>query len=216
MHTIIEKMIQDLAELPPGPAALAKAEELRELVHNQLINNQSANQLIDHPAIDELHDKHEENAIKIEQNKALISDWSSFFSTPVGKVVGGMVLSLLTIFSVWLSGKMDPKPIPVVVPVTTEVTKVTSESKINESKPPEKAKNKVVLYTTTDTQLVKDDLALKKLDIVVQTGYLTGQPYTFNGKAIPVPCMALVAADGKVLDVQPWDGTVASIINFVK
>ncbi len=153
-----------------------------------------------HDRIDELEDKHVENSSKIDENTAKINDWSQFLSTPVGKIVAGMVLSLLTLFATWLSGKMDPKPIP--VPLTPPVNVVIHPNDGPVVTPPV-ASSRAVLYLTkdVDAKALAGDAAFKKLNVTIDpTTYEAGSKIG----SVMLPCVALLDANNKVIEAAPY------------
>jgi hypothetical protein len=164
-----------------------------------------------HQTIQALIDKHEENADQIAALAKKLDTWGSLLSTPSGKIVGAMLVSMATLFITWVSGKMDPTPHPAPAPVIN----IVGGDTVSPIQPPVKSLAGLTLYCTASTVSVASDQSIKGLPVTAdQKPYADGSTYPFGGKNIPVPCMAWKDATGTVVDVQPFSnaGDVAAYL----
>lgn len=69
--------------------------------------------------------------------------------------------------------------------------------------------NKILVYRTTETpQAETDKLPVGSVD---PKRYAVGSSYSWQGKSIPLPCVALVGPNG-VIDVQPFTTAEAAMV----
>lgn len=145
--------------------------------------------------------------------------WSEFFSTPAGKVIGVMVMTLVAMLSSWLTDKLQPKPAPIPAPQPPAIINVVPGGDQQPPAPPIIVPSapvyKVVLHLTASAKAIPSSDLLKGMLLQVDPKiYPDGSAYPFNGKNVPLPCMAQ-HADGKVVDVQPFT-KAEEVAAFVK
>lgn len=124
-------------------------------------------------------------------------DWGAFFSTPTGKVIGGIIVSLLMLAASWITDRTKPVTPIINVTPSVDVAPIIVPSA------------KVVVYLTTSTK----DLKLQGVQIDARI-YPDGSTYTFGSKSIPLPCMAWFQ-DSKVADVQPFT-KAEEVVTYLK
>jgi len=157
--------------------------------------------MADDPIAD-LHDKHEENAAKIgthedklDKLELVTQAWSAFLSTPVGKVVGGLLISWLTFASVWLSGKMDQKQVP--VPIVVDQPVAAPHPPVDAAKPAAVNKVTYIITTATDVAILKG-LPPGAVEVLSADHKL----YSFNKELYPLPVAVTRDTAGQDLDVK--------------
>lgn len=186
----IRNGLEQLAAMPPGPAAQVKISDILTLIVALLTN----------PAVEVL--------------------------MPVGwkQWVAALVAALTLIASAFSTGRWVfpvAPTIPPVVIVTPDVPPVGPVVPPVIVPPVVTPALKVILYSTKETlanaQAIAGDSGLKKLASVTADATLfpAGSAYPFNGKSIPVPCMSLSDASGKVVDVAPF-AALADVTAFVQ
>lgn len=120
-------------------------------------------------------------------------EWGSFFSTPTGKVIGGLIVALLMLASSWITDRTKPQPVVNIVP---------GNDPLPVSPIVEPGNSKVVLHLTADAKDVLEHLK----GLTFQTDpkiYRDGSTYPFGGKSISLPCMTRWS-NGRVVDVQSF------------
>lgn len=157
---------------------------------------------------------------RLKQVESATYDWSSFLSTPIGRVVGGLVVALLMYAASCITDRTKTTP-PVPAPQPPAVINVIPGGPEQPVLPPIIVPSapvyKVVLHLTASAKAVPSSDLLKGMLIQVDPKiYPDGSVYPFNGKTIPLPCM-VQHSDGKVIDVQPFtkDEEVAAFVKKV-
>lgn len=160
----------------------------------------------------------EQEKDKLDLVTAATFEWGSFFSTPIGKVLAGVIVSLLMLAASWITDRTKPVPAPVPVPVSPPVINVIpgpSTDPINPIVEPPTINGKIVLHLIASAKDVPASELLKGLTFQTDPKvYRDGATYPFAGKSIPLPCMSRWS-DGKVVDVQPFT-KAEEVVAFVK
>lgn len=192
---VVHDNLQQLAAMPPGVAAQSKIADILELIKAMLTN----------PAISSL----------------LPSSWLVYIAAAVAGIsllLGGGLL-----------GRWTAPTAPVETPTTPLVVNVPPASVVVVPPPtpavtppvvtPAAKMPTLILYSVEgglDITAIAADASVVKLGIPVwvSTLYVPASTYLFNGKSIPLPCMAWVDEGGKLLDVQTF-ANAGDVVAFV-
>lgn len=171
---LVSVQLNELAALPPGPAAQSKVGDILALIV----------QLLTNPAVAGI----------------LPVGWKMWTAAAVAALTligSSFTAGRFTAPTV----PVEVKPAPIVAPeVKPDVTPIIPPVPIVE---PKAQLNKVVIYRTELLSRL-DLAKLPAKVFVDPKVYAEGSSYPWGGKSVPLPCMALIDNGGKVIDVAPF------------
>ncbi len=152
---------------------------------------------------------------KLNKVEAATFDWSSFLSTPTGKVIGGMIVALLMLASSWISDRTKPTLPPQQPPIINVVPSGPEQpSGLPPIVVPTAATHKVTLHLTSASKAIPSELPKGLVVQVDPKLYPDNAYYPWQGKQVALPCM-VHHQNGTVMDVQTFS-KADEVAAFVK